>query len=132
MYVLDTNTLIYFFKGLGGVAEKLLAISPRDIAIPSVVMFELEYGIQKSTSPDKRRAQLKQLASLVKELPFGRIEAQAAAIIRAQLDVEGTPIGAYDVLIAATAQANNGVLVTNNTREFARVSDLKLANWFTG
>ena len=71
MYVLDTNTLIYFFKGVGNVASKLLAISPKEIAIPSIVIYEIEYGIVKSTSPKKRQSQLFEICSLVNKLPFG-------------------------------------------------------------
>jgi len=55
MYVLDTNTLIYYFKGMGRVAEQLLQQPPRDIAIPSVVLYELETGLAKSIAPEKRR-----------------------------------------------------------------------------
>lgn len=130
MYIIDTNTLIYFFKGMGGVPDKLLAVSPKDIAIPSVVLYELEYGIEKSTSPRKRQAQLKELCSLIEILPFEEEAARIAASIRAMLEKKGTPIGPCDVLIAATALANRGVLVTNNTKEFARVSGLKLENWY--
>ncbi len=130
MYVVDTNTLIYFFKGMGRVPDKFLEVSPKDIAIPSVVLYELEYGIAKSTSPRKRQAQLKELCSLVEVLPFEEAAARFAATIRANLEKKGTPIGACDVLIAGTALANKGVLVTNNTKEFARVPKLKLENWY--
>ncbi|NOY62657.1 MAG: type II toxin-antitoxin system VapC family toxin [Gammaproteobacteria bacterium] len=130
MYVVDTNTLIYFFKGMGGVPDKFLDVSPKDIAIPSVVLYELECGIAKSTSPRKRQAQLKELCSLVVILPFGSEAARLSASIRASLEKRGTPIGPYDVLIAGTAIANKGILVTNNTKEFSRVSKLKLENWY--
>ena len=65
MYILDTNTLIYFFKGMGNVPKKLLATSPKEIAVPSIVLYELEYGIAKSNSPTKRQAQLMEICSLV-------------------------------------------------------------------
>ena len=130
MYIIDTNTLIYFFKGMGGVPDKLLAVSPKDIAIPSVVLYELEYGIEKSTSPRKRQAQLKELCSLIEILPFEEEAARIAASIRAKLEKKGTAIDPCEVLIAATALANRGVLVTSNTKEFARVSGLKLENWY--
>ncbi len=129
MYVIDTNTLIYFFKGMGGVAGKFLEVSPKDIAIPSIVLYELEYGIAKSTSPRKRQTQLKELCSLVEILPFENEAARLAASIRANLEKKGAPIGVCDVLIAATALANKGILVTNNTKEFSRVPQLKLENW---
>ena len=59
MYVLDTNTLIYFFKGLGAVAKNLLAKTPKEIAIPSIVLFELEVGIAKSSSPPEEETTAK-------------------------------------------------------------------------
>jgi len=129
MYVIDTNTLIYFFKGMGNVPEKFLSISPKDIAIPSVVIYELEFGIAKSTSPKKRQAQLSDLCSLVKILPFGDKEASASAAIRAKLEKKGTPIGPYDILIAGTALVHQGILVTNNLKEFSRIPKLKTENW---
>ncbi|MBV1914922.1 MAG: type II toxin-antitoxin system VapC family toxin [Pseudomonadales bacterium] len=130
MYVVDTNTLIYFFKGMGNVPNKFLEVSPKDIGIPSVVLYELEYGIAKSTSPRKRQAQLKELCSQVETLPFDDEAAHFAASIRAKLEKKGTPIGPYDLLIAGTALANGGVLVTNNPKEFSRVPKLTLANWY--
>ena len=130
MYVIDTNTLIYFFKGMGNVPEKFLEVSPKEISIPSIVLYELEYGIAKSTSPRKRQSQLKELGSLVKILPFDSEAAKFSASIRASLEKKGSPIGPYDVLIAGTALAYRGVLVTNNTKEFSRVPKLKLENWY--
>ena len=130
MYILDTNTLIYFFKGLGSVAENFLAISPKEIGIPAVVLYELEYGIAKSTAPKKRASQLRELCALVDVLPFGTEEAKASAAIRDMLEKKGTPIGPYDVMIAGTAMSQHGILVTNNTKEFKRVSKLKIVNWY--
>ena len=130
MYVLDTNTLIYFFKGMGNVNQRLLSVSPKDIGIPAVVVYELEYGIAKSTSPKKRQKQLEELISLVNVLPFNELEAKNSADIRAKLEKQGTPIGPYDTLIAGTALTVNGILVTNNIKEFERVKHLKLENWY--
>ena len=130
MYIIDTNTLIYFFKGMGNVPNRFLAISPKDIAIPSIVLYELEYGIAKSTSPKKRQNQLNELCSLVNILPFGDEEARISASIRAKLEKKGTPIGPHDILIAGTALQHQGILVTNNSKEFSRVPKLKLDNWY--
>jgi len=129
-YCLDTNTLIYFFKGLGDVSNRLLATPPGEIAIPAVVLYELEVGIGKSTSPRKRAIQLKEMTSLVNIISFGQTEAKCAASIRIKLEKQGNPIGPYDILIAASALANNSTLVTHNTREFERVSGLKIDDWF--
>ena len=130
MYVLDTNTLIYFFKGEGNVGEEMLARSPEDIGIPSIVLYELAVGIAKSTSPRKRQAQLTELSSAVRILPFGAAEAQVSAAIRSRLKKVGQPIGPHDVLIAGTAKAANATLVTHNTREFKRVRGLVLEDWY--
>jgi len=131
MYILDTNTLIYFFKGIGSVPSKFLSISPKDIAIPAIVIYELEYGIAKSSSPKKRQTQLNELCSLISILPFGEIEATLSASIRAKLEKKGTPIGSNEILIAGTALAHQGVLVTNNLNKFSRVSKLKTESWLT-
>lgn len=130
MFVLDTNTLIYYFKGLGRVKSHLLSTPPKEIAIPAIVLYELEVGIAKSNAPEKRTQQLKDMCSVVNILNFTEQEARATAQIRAQLEKKGTPIGSYDYLIAGTALANNGILITNNTKEFNRIQDLKLDNWY--
>jgi tRNA(fMet)-specific endonuclease VapC len=129
-YCLDTNTLIYFFKGLGDVSNRLLATPPGEIAIPAVVIFELEVGIRKSTSPRKRITQLQEITSLVNIISFGQSEAKCAAGIRVKLEQHGISIGPYDILIAASALANNSILVTHNTREFERIGGLKIKDWY--
>ena len=130
MYVLDTNTLIYFFKGIGKVSNFLLKTPPNSIGIPTVVLYELEVGIAKSVSPEKRISQLAALTSIVNILPFGIDEVRCAATIRANLEKDGSPIGPYDVLIAGTALSNKGILVTHNTKEFERIEGLQLEDWF--
>ena len=130
MWVLDTNTLIYFFKGEGQVADRLLARAPKDIGILAITLYELQVGIAKSASPDKRSRQLGELTSVVQLLPFQQREAQAAADIRAALEQEGKPIGPYDTLIAGTALAHGAVLVSRNTRELGRVEGLRVENWY--
>jgi len=129
MYLLDTNTLIYFFKGLGNVAKNLLEHSPKEIAIPSIVVYELQVGIAKSTSPQKREKQLQTLLSQVEIIDFTCKEAKASAKIRADLESKGEPISPIDTLIAGYAIAHNYTLVTNNTKEFKKVEKIKLENW---
>ena len=129
-YVLDTNTLIYFFKGVGNVKNRLLSVPPSEILLPAIVLFELELGIAKSSSPRKRISQLKDFTALVNVIPFGPAEAKAAAQIRAKLEKKGIPIGPYDVLIAACAKANNLILVTHNLKEFKRIEGLQVEDWF--
>jgi tRNA(fMet)-specific endonuclease VapC len=130
MFVLDTNSLIYFFKGQGRVAERLLATPPSEIGIPAIVLYELEVGIAKSSFAKKRRKQLAELVDLVNLLPFGEVEARSAAVLRAALEKRGNPIGPIDTLIAGTAVANRAALVTHNVREFGRVSGLEVVDWY--
>lgn len=130
MYVLDTNTLIYFFKGQGRVAERMLAISPKDIGLPAIALYELEVGIAKSSQPDKRRQQLDELITMISVLPFARAAAAAAATVRAELEALGCPIGPLDTLIAGTALSHGATLVTHNTHEFERVPGLSLGDWY--
>lgn len=130
MFVLDTNTLIYFFKGQGRVAEHLLGTSPKEVGIPAIVLYELELGIARSSQPRKRRGQLDAMLGSICVLPFDRKAARHAAEVRSILEVSGKPIGPMDTLIAGTAIAAQGVLVTHNTREFARVKGLRLADWY--
>ena len=129
-YLLDTNTLIYYFKGLGNVKERLLVCQPSEIVLSSVVYYELQVGILKSTSPQKRIAQLAILKNQVSWVDFDEKSAEATAQIRVELERMGKPIGSYDVQIAGMAMANDLILVTHNTGEFGRVSDLKLEDWF--
>ena len=129
-YLLDTNTLIYYFKGLGNVKERLLVCQPSEIVLSSVVYYELQVGILKSTSPQKRIAQLAILKNQVSWVDFDEKSAEATAQIRVELERIGKPIGSYDVQIAGMAVANDLILVTHNTGEFGRVSGLKLEDWF--
>jgi tRNA(fMet)-specific endonuclease VapC len=130
MFALDTNTLIYFFKGLGRVKERLLAVPPAQVAIPSVVLYELEVGIEQLSQPSKRRPQLDELLATVTILPFDSAVAKRAAAVSALLRRTGAGIGPMDNLIAATALAHGATLVTHNTKEFRRIRGLDLADWY--
>lgn len=130
MYALDTNTVIYFFKGMGNVATHLFSLPPHEIALPSVVLYELQVGIAKSSSPEKRSSQLAELLTVVRVLPFTEHETAITARIRATLEQAGTPIGQLDMMIAGIALANQATLVTHNTKEFSRIGELRLDDWF--
>jgi tRNA(fMet)-specific endonuclease VapC len=130
MYVLDTNTVIYYFKGLGRIKERLLLVPPSEIAVPSVVVFELEVGIGLSAQPSNRRSQLETLLSVVTVLPLDGAAAKRAAESAAALRKTGEPIGPMDTLIAGIAIAHGGTLITHNIREFRRVRGLRVEDWY--
>jgi len=129
-YVLDTNTVGYFFRGEGRVVERLLATPPRDIAVPAIVTYELRYGVARVPKSKRLAEQLEALLGWVTILPFDDVVSQVAAQIRVQLERAGRSIGPLDTLIAATALAANATLITRNTSEFARVRDLRVESWF--
>ncbi len=130
MFTLDTNTLIYYFKGVGNIAKLLLATPPREISLSAIVLYELEVGIAKSIHPNKRRTQLDAFVSLITLLPFDDKVAKTTAGVRAKLEKKGTPLGPIDTLIAGTALANGSILVTHNVKEFSKVEGLKWIDWY--
>lgn len=126
---LDTNTISYFMRGEGRVAERLRDVSPQQVALPSIVVYEINFGLRRAG----RREQFDAFARLIQAitvLDFDVEAADHAARIRTELEAAGTPIGPNDLLIAATARRYGRVLVTHNTREFGRVSDLALDDWY--
>lgn len=129
MFVLDTNTVLDYFRGKGRVAERLLAIKPSEIAVPAISVYEVWVGVLGSQNPKRRREQFEQFLSVVEILPFGAEAGLRAAELRHKLERTGEAIGPLDTLIAATALTHGGVLVSRNLREFARVPGLKSVNW---
>lgn len=129
MFVLDTNTVLDFFKGKGRVAERLLARAPGAICLPAISVYEVWVGVLGSQNPKRRREQFEAFLQVVEVLPFDADSALRAADLRSKLERAGETIGPLDTLIAATALAHSGTLVTRNQREFARVPGLKLDNW---
>jgi tRNA(fMet)-specific endonuclease VapC len=129
-FALDTNTLIYFFKGMGNVEQKLMMQAPGDILLPAVALYELETGIAKSLAPAKRRDQLTELLKVIQVIPFEAKAARIAADIRADLEQQGRMIGPLDNLIGASAIAAGAILVTRNTKEFSLIAGLVVENWY--
>jgi tRNA(fMet)-specific endonuclease VapC len=130
MYALDTNSLAYYIKGKGRVGERLLAEPPSNVAVPSVVLYEIAYGAARASVPAALRDRLAAFLQAFRVLPFGEAEARTAARIRLELEKAGKPIGPHDVLIAATALERGATLVTHNRKEFGRVKGLRLEDWY--
>jgi tRNA(fMet)-specific endonuclease VapC len=129
-YMLDTNICIYVIKHRPEqVIQRFLAHTPSDLCISSITYAELMHGVEKSQAPDRNRTALALFLSPLQILEFDALAAEAYGTIRADLELNGTPIGPMDMLIAAHAKSKNLVLVTNNTREFLRVKGLALENW---
>lgn len=110
---------------------QLQALRPAELGVPTIVEYELRYGLQRlpPEASTPRLAALAQLLRPMQMLPFDSECATIAARLRADLQASGTPIGPHDTLIAATALRYQGTLVNRNVREFARVPSLRWVNW---
>jgi tRNA(fMet)-specific endonuclease VapC len=128
-HLLDTDVCIHAMKSRNmNLSRRLDALQGKS-AISDITLYELYSGVQKYTSPEQRLEIIEGFVSRVVVLPFDTKCARVAGPLRYQLKTEGKMIGAYDLLIAATALANGLVLMTNNRREFNRVSGLQLESW---
>lgn len=129
-YLLDTNIFIYLCKGSPpAIARYVKTFGPGDIGISVITLAELEFGISKSSNPDKNRRHFQEFLLPFEILPFDSGAAVEYGMIRHHLEKAGSPIGPMDMLIAAHALALGVCLVTNNEREFSRVRGLKVENW---
>lgn len=129
MILLDTNICIYIINAKPpAVLQRFRDYRMGEIGVCSVVAAELAFGVAKSGSPRNRHALELFLAPLA-VLPFDEAAVWAYGSLRAELERQGTPIGALDTMIAAHALSQQATLVTNNTSEFARIPGLQLDNW---
>jgi len=129
-YMLDTNIVIYVIKHKPeSVLQKFQSLEPSDFWISSITLAEIEYGISKSSRPDRNRFAFDMFISGIDILSFDDAAASEYGPIRAGLERKGTPIGPNDMLIAAHAKSLGFTIVTNNVREFERVEGLKVENW---
>lgn len=128
-YMLDTNILIYTIKNRPEVVRQKFEAHAGEICASSVTAMELLYGAHKSQAVRRNLDVIEGLLDRLDLMDFDLIAAEHAGQIRAELAASGNPIGPFDVMIAGHARSRGMCLVTNNEREFARVSGLRLANW---
>ena len=130
MYLLDTNICIYIIKNNSQkVVEKIKSLKPSQIKLSAISLGELEYGVSKSKYKERNRDALINFVSAFDIIPFDDEDAEVFGLIRADLENRGQIIGSYDMQIAAQALSKKLNLVTNNTSEFSRVTELKIENW---
>ena len=129
-YMLDTNICIYAIKHKPeAVFQKLQTVDPEDVCVSAVTYAELMHGVEKSAAVEKNRLALSMLLANIEILDFDVDAADCYGKIRADLEKKGTPIGPLDMMIAGHAQSLGYTVVTNNEKEFSRVSNLKIENW---
>jgi len=130
MYFLDTNTCIYYLNGKSeNIKRKILSLPPIRIAIPSLVKAELLFGAFKSRKKQENLGKIEKFLEPFEISPFDDPATYAYAEIRAAFGMKGNVVGPNDTMIAAIVKCHDGILVTDNIKEFERIRGLKLENW---
>ncbi len=130
MYMLDTNAIIMAVRHPDWpISRKIKDHLGVDLCISVITYGELEYGIKKSTSPQKNREAIIQILAGIRIIDFDMAASEHFGDIFANLEKRGMRIGDRDMLIAAHARALKCTVITNNIREFERVEGLSVEDW---
>jgi tRNA(fMet)-specific endonuclease VapC len=130
MRLLDTNACITYLRGKNiFLARRMAARPPAEICLCSIVLAELYYGAYRGARPAAEIVRITNFARQFQSLSFNRRAGRLMGRVRADLAAKGTPIGPYDLQIAAVALAHGVTLVTHNTSEFSRVPRLVIEDW---
>ena len=129
-YLLDTDICVYLARRKApGVLARLRDLRPGDVGMSVITHLEMVHGAWKSQRREENLGRIEELESLIPVLPLDASAGQHYGQVRAELEGKGTPIGAYDLLIAAHALSLGLTVVTNNVREFRRIPQLRVENW---
>lgn len=128
-FMLDTNILIHTINKRPAKIRKRFGRHEGQLCISTVSWGELVYGCEKSSRPEQNLADIESMANRLEIAAFDTSAAAHFGQIRAELARKGKPIGPYDAMIAGHARSLGLVLVTNNVKEFRRVSGLRVENW---
>ena len=130
-YLLDTCTVSYFLKENTNIIKHMQSVTPSELAISVITLLEIEYGFKLKNSKHMSLLYQKQqlFLNVINVVKFNNKTALIAANIRALLKLQGQMIGAYDILITASALEHEMICITNNLSEFKRVEKLKLLDW---
>ena len=127
-YLQDTNICIHFFRGQFDLIDKIQEIDLQNCAISEITLAELAYGAENSPDPKKNLKLIDRFAEQVKILPiFNAINIYAKE--KARLRKKGTMVSDFDILIASTSIANGLIMVTENIKDFERISNIRIENW---
>jgi tRNA(fMet)-specific endonuclease VapC len=129
MYLLDSDTIIYSMKGVGAVKENLLRHYYSPMKISVVTLMELYYGAYKSQKIVRNLAKIKKLEQSFEIIQLDIRTLKLFGILKARLEKKGTPLDDFDLIIASCACVHRLTLVTNNTKHFRKIKELKITNW---
>jgi len=129
-YLLDTDICIYVIREQPDtVIRHLRQVEATEVGISAITLSELAYGVEKSRHKERNRQKLAEFLAPLQIAAYDERAGGYYGTLRAQLEEVGRPIGPLDALIAAHALSLGCTLVTNNEREFSRVSGLSIENW---
>ena len=127
-YLLDTNIIIHLFRGQFNLLDKFKQIDLQDCAISEITLAELIFGAENSSNPEKNQKIIDAFLEQIKILPiFNTIPIYAKEKVR--LRKKGLMISDFDLLIGTTAVENKLIMVTENIKEFERISNIEIENW---
>ena len=129
MYLLDTDIILYSLKGHPVLQENLRRHLNDPLQISIVTCLELYYGAYKSPQVTGNLAKVKRIEETLEVIPLGTEAAEIFGRLKAQLEIKGTRLDDFDLMIAACALTHNLTLVTNNEMHFRRIDGLKVTNW---
>lgn len=132
IWLLDTNTLIYFSNRAAGyerIARRISGRTPGDVRMSSITLSELEYGVENSRFREQNRAALEDLTAVIQVDAYPQQAARHFAEFKAALKAKGRPTKPYDLLIGAHARALEATLVTNDLDDFRHMPGLRMTNW---
>ncbi len=129
-YLLDTNTCVRYLNGRApALRQKMLKVADTDCAVSAITKAEMFAGSARSQMPQQSRARQDAFFTRFVSLPFDDAAAHEFGRIRAALEAAGTPVGPYDMQIAAIALVHNLIVVTHNLGEFGRIAGLQIEDW---
>jgi len=127
-YLLDTNIVSYYLRGNHNVVTRLSSEKPSSIAISAITAFALRYGVAKRKS-SKLKSSVEGFIALLSILPFDDDVSRRAGTLKSDQEDSGIVLDLPDLLIAAHALCQNRILVTNNSKHFSKVKDLRIEDW---
>jgi tRNA(fMet)-specific endonuclease VapC len=128
--MLDTNTCVDLIRRRNErILRRMQRLPPHELCVSSITLSELEYGAAKSADPGRNRLALAEFMTPLNVIAYDDAVAPVYGRVRAELERAGTPIGPLDTMLAAHALSMGLTIVTDNEREFRRVSGLKVQNW---
>lgn len=128
-HLVDTDIAVEVIRARAPRVDRRFRDCGRGVAVSPITVAELTYGALRSSNPDMGLDGVERFLDMVVVLEIDERAGRVAGAVRAELAGRGTPIGAYDAVIAAQARAEGLILATGNVREFRRVKGLQVENW---